>query len=333
MTQFTPSVKRVSKVDTKTKLKLGNSLAKQKRFEEAVKEFEEILQQDPTSAPAYSALGNIAYRQNLYSEALEYLHKAIQLDPLKLAPQLRAGRVYLKQKNLEGALEQFLNVIRIDPKSTLAHAGAGQVYLLQKKYEDAIKHFRIALQLNPQMAAIRQRLAVAYLNQGKLGNSLAELTSALRTNPNDSKLHLGVGQTYLLQKDFPSARTAFETAIKLSDDPPTAAKLGLAEALIGEKRYGEANEVLQSMPPQVSLTARHHKLWGDVYTAQGLFKEASEAYKAASISATEDVSISDFLSGDTLLEGQDEEAWEERASTYRQSAEAIVEKRRAAFLG
>jgi thioredoxin-like negative regulator of GroEL len=126
---------------------------------------------------------------------------------------------------------------------------------------------------------------------------------------------------------------AFATAIKLSDEPPTAANLGLAEALIGEKRFGEATEVLQSLPAQVSLTARHHKLWGDVYTAQGLFKEADEAYKAASLAATEDVGINDLLSEDTLLEGQEEESWEERAMTSRQLAEAVIAKRRATLLG
>lgn len=328
MNSFTPNVKRVSKVDVKSTLKLGATLAKQKRFDEAAQQFEEALQADPNSIKALIALGNIAYRQGQYDESLSYYQRAIRLDPMKTAPQLRAGRILLKQDQPIKALEHFLNVIRIDPKTTLAYAGAGQAYFQEKNYDEAVQQLQLALRLNPQMVAVRQHIALIYTNQGKHDKALTELQTALRTKPNSPHLHLTIGQIYLLKGDFAAARGAFEQAIELNDEPSDKALLGLAEALLGSGRHNEAAEVLQSMPQRPQITARHHKLWGDIYTAKGLFKEAAESYQAVTLAEADEQDIS--LSDD-LLSMQEDADWEDVASTRRQSAKAILENRRAKF--
>jgi tetratricopeptide (TPR) repeat protein len=337
MTQFTPSVKRVGQADVSSKLKLGSSLMKQKRLDEAQKEFEEALKADPASDRALLALGTIAYRLGRYDESVGYFSRAAQLQPTKPGPHMKMGRVYLKQKEAAKALQEFLDVIKINPKTTLAHVGAGEAYFRQRSYDQAIQEFKVALSLNPQLSPVRQRLALALSNQGKVEEATKELQSAIRIRPKEPKLHAGLGRLAILRNDFPTAVEAFSTAINLYKGDqdgykgvPESPMLGLAEALIGGNRYDEAVDILQAMPQKSELSSRHHKLWGDIYTGKGLFKEAAQAYQASSLAAADD-SDADSFNVDSLLADQEDLDWEMISANYRNTANNILDQKRKKF--
>lgn len=326
MTNFTPQVKRVGKSD-KDQLKFAFGLAREQRFDEALEEFETIIQNNPGSKFAHLGAGNVFFRQELYEDALRHFQIAIRLDPLMTQAFVGAGQAYLRQRKFEQALERFQAALNIDPNCTEGYQGVGQVLAKQEQYDRAIEQWRKAQRLNPQLISVRLLMSQVYHKQGKLTEALAELKSALNIDPTRWRTQYGVGRIYLEQKDYIRAIEAFETALKLNPDTPPIAQLGLVEALIEVNQLDEAAEILRNMPRTKTIQARMHELWGDLYQRQGLLKEATEEYRAAALIASEQGTTLDELTElDTLL---GEERWQEAIAPYKAVANKQVSEARA----
>jgi tetratricopeptide (TPR) repeat protein len=335
MPKFIPSIKRLSteqkqvtpQVTDKERLQIGLALAKEKQLDEALVEFEAVLQNNPSSLPAHMGVGTIYYRQKRYDEAMSYFQRALQLDPLMSKAALKVGRIYLIRNELDKALEEFQNVLNLDPKSTQAYAGIGQIFMKQKQYDAALQQFAKALRLNPQMVKARLLVAQIYKAQGKFPEAIASLKTALSINPELFLPYVLLGRLHLIQQEYVAAKEAFQTIIDKDMPRPAgnlAKFLGLAEALIGVNELEEAANILRNLPEADAVTAKKHKLFGDIYYAQGLFKQATEEYQAAQLLASqEENALDEFDNIDILLE-QDDAQWEELAGSYKSSGKALI---------
>jgi tetratricopeptide (TPR) repeat protein len=323
MANFTPQVKRVGKSDQE-QLKLAFGLAKERRFDEALVEFETILQNNSASKLAQLGAGNMLFRLGRYDEALKRFQITMRLDPLMAQPQVGAGRVYLRQGNLEQALEKFQTATNIDPNFTDAYQGMGQVFARQEKYDEAIQQWRKAQRLDPQLISVRLLISQVYQRQGKLAEALLELKSVLNIDSTRWRAYVFLGRIYLLSKDYKAAVEAFQIALQLNPEIRPGAQMGFVKALIEENQLEEAAEILRKIPQDKRLVPRKHQLWGDLYQRRGLLKEAAEEYRAAALLAAEGGETPEDLANlDVLLE-QDEEKWEEVLTPYKAAADKQV---------
>ncbi|MFB8787452.1 MAG: tetratricopeptide repeat protein [Potamolinea sp.] len=321
MANFTPQVKRVGKND-KEQLKLAFGLAKEQRFDEALAEFETIIQNNPNAKLAHLGAGNMLFRQKRYDEALRHFQITTRLDPLMPQAQVGAGQAHLRRGDLEQALEKFQTALNVDPNYTEAYQGIGQVLAKQEKHDQAIQQWRNAQRLNPQLISVRLLMAQAYQKQGKLAESLSELKSALNIDPTRWRTHQGLGRIYLQQKEYVAAIEAFQTAHKLNPEISPAAKLGLIKALIEVQQLDEATALLKQVPRIKRIEARKHQLWGDIYQRQGLLKEAAEEYRAATLLAAEEgATLENLADLDAILAEDDEEKLQEIIEPYKAAAE------------
>ncbi|WP_287127708.1 lipopolysaccharide assembly protein LapB [Candidatus Cyanaurora vandensis] len=320
--KFTPKVKQLGKSE-QSRIKLSFSLAKEGRLAEAMAELEALLEENPSSFSAHVAIGNLLYRQKAYDEALSHYQKAIQIEPKKPQAILKAGVTYLRKNEADKATAQFQNALKVSPKAHQAFVGLGQAFVLKEKYEEAVQQCRKALMLNPRLNQARQVMAQAYVKMGKLDDATAELKTAINYKADNFSGYAQLGRIYLTQQDYGAAREALEEALKLKPEAKPGVRLGLVQALIAEEKLGEATETLKQVNQSNRLAPIVHKLWGDIYTAQGLTKEAAEEYRAATLLAKE---------GDGALEELDMETvedidWEEMADSYRESATSLVASR------
>ena len=333
MTNFTPQVKRIVK-NQREQLKLAFSLAKERRFDEALLEFETILQNNPASKLAQLGAGNMLFRLKRDDEALRRFYTVMQLDALMPQAQVGAGRVYLRQGDLAQALEKFQTAISIDPYFTDAYQGMGRVLIRQGKYDEAMQQWRQAQRLDPQLISVRLLMARLYQRQGKLTEALSELKTAVNIAPKRWRTYQALGGIYLQLREYSAARGAFETVLQLKPNIRPAAKLGLVKALIEENQLEEATKLLKQMPHKgKAFKPRIHQLWGDLYQHQGLSKEATDEYRAAALLAAEAGDTLDELAEWETLLAQDDEGWEdgeerkrEVVSSYKAAAAKRVGK-------
>ena len=96
----------------------GNVLRVERRFEDAIAEFERALALDPNLAEAYGCLGHTEFEMGQYQEAIEFFDKAIRLSPH-------------------------------NQDSAFWYGGKGGAYFGLQQYDQAIEWTRRAIAINP----------------------------------------------------------------------------------------------------------------------------------------------------------------------------------------
>ena len=320
---FTPRVKRVN-VDEQQQLKQALNLLKEKRFDEAITQFTAIIQANPTSKKANLGAAIAHFHQRQYDQAIAYFETVMRLDPLSPQAPLGLGKIYLRQGNLEKAAEKLVDAINLAPKLAQAYVIMGRVFVKQKQYPEAIQQLKKALLLDPRIISARLNLAQAYVKQNSLQAAVAELKTAVNIAPQSWLSYLQLGRVYLQQQEQESAETALLTATKNIGAAPPFTLLQLTKALVDANLLVQASEILLSIPKSPQSAPIIHKLWGDLYHRQGLFKEATEEYRSASVLASSaNISVDELDNFDSLNDSSGED-WEELADSFRESATTLL---------
>lgn len=95
--------------------RVGAVFYEQGNLENALKIFEGLVELQPNSSYAHSALGAVLTLRKEDSRAIEHLEKAIQIEPNQIAPYVNLGEVLIRQQQLEKAIANLRKAIKLDP--------------------------------------------------------------------------------------------------------------------------------------------------------------------------------------------------------------------------
>lgn len=356
--QWKPAVKRLH-ADERSRLKEGKALLRKRHYEEALLEFNAVLENNPQSINALLGIGLIHMRREHLEEALTRFRQAKLLDPLQPKPYLLEGFVLMRQKNMEEAEQVFKAVLSLDSGSHRALLGLGEVFLNKRRYDEALTHLREALRYNPQLLAPRLLSARIYAEQGKLDEAIGEVRTVLEIDPGQARAYLQLARLYASQNDHGKAAETLSLAMeKLPNDSVSGyLKLGLlaadlklydvaerafrsllelqpnrlivqiylVEAMIGVGKFDEAEACLRKLPLNKQYAGLVHKLLGDIYYQRGQFRIAVEEYRATVLGIPELAKqFSDLLNDPDDVQGDD---WENLADIYQPSlANALTDQ-------
>lgn len=96
-------------------------------FEKARTIFEGLVELDPESATAHSALGGLLTLKQKDAAAIEHLNRAIELNPSQIAPYVNLGEIYIRQGKIGDALVNLKRAIELDPDEQDAGANRARV--------------------------------------------------------------------------------------------------------------------------------------------------------------------------------------------------------------
>lgn len=95
--------------------RIGAMHYSQGNLEKARTIFEGLVELDPDSADARSALGAVFTLQQEDDQAVEHLERAVEIDPDGIAPHVNLGEVFIRQQRIEDALVHLRKAIELDP--------------------------------------------------------------------------------------------------------------------------------------------------------------------------------------------------------------------------
>ncbi len=235
-----------------------------KRFDDAQREFVDILRLDPNNAIAKYDLGGIAFQEGQCEKAARDFRSAFRLDAsLRKAQallgicELRLGQVEEARKDLADSLphiansplrkqvlddlvqiyynDQNLNKI-VGIVRTTGDADSKDPELLYDTYRVYTQLASQALsslaQVAPRSPRLQQILAESLMTRGDFRGAITEYKKALAENPRLSGVHFELGQAILAKSQDPAARVAAkkEFQAELSVDPSDPyAEYGLGE--------------------------------------------------------------------------------------------------------
>jgi tetratricopeptide (TPR) repeat protein/SAM-dependent methyltransferase len=113
--------------------------------------YQQVLTIQPNNAIIYRQLGNALARQNRFSEAIASYQTALNLQPDDFEIYLELGKVYEKQENWVEAIAAFRHAVELNPDYSWSHKYLGDVIAEQGELNEASLCYRRALQLQPRI--------------------------------------------------------------------------------------------------------------------------------------------------------------------------------------
>ncbi len=114
------------------------------KYDQAIHNYERIIEIEPNFAPAYNALGlALKVRGAETSEVAFYFKKAIKIDPDFLSSYDNLGKLYYSVGDFDNAEDYFKKGLAIDPNNESMKLSMGWIYLLGRDTPDkAMKYFK-----------------------------------------------------------------------------------------------------------------------------------------------------------------------------------------------
>ena len=181
---------------------LGATLAKQKRWNEAVTALEQALQLDPARAEAHLRLGMSLEHLEKFDRAQEVYMKAIRTNPRLPEAYNSLGNLYRRFEQYSHAAQVFKNATQNNPDWALNYHDLGLVYQAQSRLDDAITQFEKARSLDGKHTGTLFNLGMAYHANGDKSSARRYLQLYLtRRTANEDPLRIEAAQDTLARLD------------------------------------------------------------------------------------------------------------------------------------
>jgi tetratricopeptide (TPR) repeat protein len=223
-----------SKRKAEAKEKLGNSLLRDGRYQDALKELIEASELEPNNPTVLFSIGRGYQGIKEHERAISYYRRALQLKPSYSDAWNNLGVSYGAMGNFDMAIEAFRKAAD-DPlyrTRFLTYENMGAAYHSKGDYKTAIEYYRKAVDFAPDYSSAYEKMGVSYEALKDWNSALAAYKRAGELSPDVARYHLRLGRAYLQVNHQAEAAEALLAAINL--DP---------QGQVGE----EARRVLNEM--------------------------------------------------------------------------------------
>jgi len=139
-------------------LRIAETLVRLGRFEEAVPEFEQAVEEEPGAVWIRNNLGNVLTRLGRWVDATAQFREAIRIEPDNADALVNLGACVLNEGKVEEAVALFRRAVGLDPGNIQAHANLGITLYRLGQVEEARRELGTALELAPGNTRLRQIL-------------------------------------------------------------------------------------------------------------------------------------------------------------------------------
>ena len=136
-------------------------------FDEALVDFNKVVEISPNYEKVYDKLGLIKYRLEDYRGAINDFSSTIRYFPDDMNAYYFRGLSKIKILDYEGALLDFNKILTLNPNNELALVKSGNIKYFQEKYQEAIDFYNSAIVQNESNGE-------AYFYRGLSKNKLSD---------------------------------------------------------------------------------------------------------------------------------------------------------------
>ncbi|MFA5008693.1 MAG: tetratricopeptide repeat protein [Candidatus Omnitrophota bacterium] len=145
----------------------GINYFREKKYNDAIAEFEKALKVDPNLAEGYYGLGYAYCSKNQCEASLPYFKKAIELSPNYVDAYNGMAYAYNILGKYTDTISYYLKAEKLKADNLDALNGLGYAYASIGKYEDALSYFKKAIKVNPEYAPAYSGLGALYYSLGQ----------------------------------------------------------------------------------------------------------------------------------------------------------------------
>jgi predicted Zn-dependent protease len=218
----------------------------------AIDQYREALQYDPKAPEIFARLADLYVQTNRVQEAVKDAQTQIDQNPDNKEAHRMLGQIYLEKmygaetdrQDLVNAIREFEAVHRIDPTDEIAMLSLGQLYLQANQPKDAAAVLAKYLEKNPDSQPAIMAIASAYQQLNQPEKAVSYLLKYAQLNPNNLYVIQQIADSYIKAGDFGPALEFQRRAFEADPDNPTLMRK-YVELLTRAEKYNEATSLLE----------------------------------------------------------------------------------------
>jgi len=216
--------------------------------------FEQAIGEDPSYAPAYTALADSyvmapqvasASPAEVLSKIRAAASKALELDPSLGEPHFDLAVAAEYEYDWRTAEAEFTKGLQLEPGSAVGHLWYAKLLGLEGRKDEVLVQRRIAAELDPVSPYALQAVGGYFSVVGRYDDAIAQFRSALALEPGFGLTHQGLGVAYILKGMQKEGIRELELAQKLMPGPGRLALLGYGYGYSG--KTAEARQILADL--------------------------------------------------------------------------------------
>jgi tetratricopeptide (TPR) repeat protein len=178
----------------------------------------DVIDQYQTIPQAYINRGIIFAADKKYDEALKDYNKAMQIEPRFSKAYNNRGALMRLLKKYDQAISDFSKAIELQPDYAIAYNNRGLLMNITKQYDNAVADYSKAISLKKDYAEAFSNRGIAYRNANKFSESYNDFNQALFLNPNYYKAYSERGLLMMAQNKFDDALSDFNKTIQMQPE-------------------------------------------------------------------------------------------------------------------
>jgi tetratricopeptide (TPR) repeat protein len=215
-------------------------------FNAAIGEYQELNALFPTAA-CHVCLGKVLLQVGKPDDAVREFVQASEIDPTDANAHVGLGLAFKKKDDLGGAQQQFERALQLAPQSAPAHDGLGNVFLDQKDFVRAVAELKLAEDLDPAYAGIHEHLAQALAGTQDTDRAITEYRQAILLGSRNPELKLKLAGLLEAKKDYVNALDFYRQAAEAGGNQKFRQQYEAAR-----QRLGSQVQALPAIPPKPS---------------------------------------------------------------------------------
>ncbi len=166
--------------ELKAALKEGNRLFEEKKYLEAIADYESLLAKSPDAYIIYQNIGNCWFELQDYDKAEEAYKKVLEQEPANYGILLLIGNCHANAGETDQAMEWYGKIEFEKITDEMVLYNIGTTLTKQSKLEDALKFYKRAVELQADFLDAIYQLGLTYLSLGKNPEAVASFESYLK---------------------------------------------------------------------------------------------------------------------------------------------------------
>lgn len=258
---------------------LGVILLQTGQLQEAVHHLSQAVRIDPGLVPALTNLGTALARTGQSDQARQSFERARVLDPQNPAVFNDFANFLMSVGDLPAAVEEYRTAIRLAPADLPPRINLGRALQDAGRSAEAARVFAEALIDRPDDLQLIDLLARAWSDAGESAKAVEHLEAAIRRIGMHPALHYSLGNVLARSQSVEATLVRFSDSAAIESQAGAALLVGAEEALVMQKRYGDAIELLRRglevLPTEAEFM--HRLAWLLSVVPQASLRSGSEA--------------------------------------------------------
>ena len=311
-------------------LESGKRYYEKAKYQEAVIQFANAVQVDPTFAAAHYELAQTYLKLGSYSAAYNELVRTVDLQPDNAKAQIDLGNLLLAGRRVDEAEKRAQIVLAMHPDNADAHALLANTKAARGQNDVALQEIRKAIELSPQHPQFQTNLGMFLQNAKQYAEAEAAYKKAVELDPKSSSMLVTLASFYASQQRWTDGEQTLEKAVQIDPRSPQP-RVALARLYMMQQKKDRAEQVLAEAKKALPDKPEGYRLLGDFYLSTGQTERALSEYASLLQEHKNDLTLIKIYISVLLQENRIDEAsrlTDEILKSNSKDVEALIAKGR-----